>query len=122
MKFDIKKQQLNNIFDSLMKEYENLDFTDKSYDYWDSLKGRYVDDNVINYYEDINEDYEYDNWIFQYQMKPGDSATKYEVPILRYSSYFFQNIESMVQDHFSDLLKEWFKKKYGYYVNKVQKY
>lgn len=122
MKFDIKKQQLNNIFDSLMKEYENLDKNIQSYDYWDSLKGRYVDDDVINYYEDINQDYEDDNWIFQYQMKPGDSATKYEVPILRYSSYFFQNIESMVQDHFSDLLKEWFKKKYGYYVNKVQKY
>jgi hypothetical protein len=89
MNYQIKKEQLQSIFDSMMKEFENLEYTDRSYDYWDSLKSRYVDDNVTNFYKNIDEDYDDDNWIFQYQKTPGDSATKYEVPVLRCSETSF---------------------------------
>lgn len=122
MKYEIKKQKLENIFDSIMKNYENLDSTDRSYDYWDSLKNRYVGDDVKNFYENIDEDFEDDNWTFQYQRTPGDSATKYEVPVLRCSEYRFQNMVSMFGDNWGDLMKEWFHRKYGLYVNLVRLY
>lgn len=122
MNYQISKEKLQVVFDSMMKEYENLEFTDKSYDYWDSLKSRYVDDNVTNFYKNIDEDYDDDNWIFQYQKTPGDSATKYEVPVLRCSEYYVKNIITIFQDNWGNLMKEWFKRKYGLFVNHVRTY
>jgi len=122
MKYSVKKEQLTNIFDSIMKEYENLESIDRSYDYWDSLKSRYVDEDVKNFYKDIDEDYEDDDWILQYQSMPGDSATKNEVPVLRYTEYYFNNIKSMFGDSFEELMKDWFKRKYGLFVNHCRSY
>jgi len=41
--------------------------------------------NVINYYRDIDEDWEDDSWVFQVQYDRGDVGVDFELPILRYA-------------------------------------
>jgi hypothetical protein len=54
MNFNIKYDKLLSTFEKMMVEYSNLDHTEKSYDYWVQEKGRYVDFDVINFYQDID--------------------------------------------------------------------
>ena len=112
MKFTINENRLSEIFSKVMKEYSQLDSTEKSYDYYDYEKSNYVDANVINYYEDLEEDWESDDWIFQVQYERGDWGHGLELPILRYGEYMesgrFMTIKSMFGDYFDPLLKEWF--------------
>ena len=51
-----------------MEPYSNLEYTEKSYDYYNYDYGRYIDLNVINFYHDIEEDYEDDDWVFNIRM------------------------------------------------------
>lgn len=99
-----------------MREYSELDSTEKSYDYYDYEKSNYVDANVINYYEDLEEDWESDDWIFQVQYERGDWGHGLELPILRYGEYMgsgrFMTIKSLFGDYFEPLLKEWFNSTY----------
>ena len=122
MNVNIKHDRLYSVFEVMMKEYSNLDYTEKSYDYWVHEKGGYVDFDVLNFYQDIEEDYENDNWVMQYQSEPGDEGNEEDLPILRYSGYDFKSTESMVGKHFEPLLKEWFEKTYKHKVKTVEKY
>ena len=61
MDVKIKYDKLFSAFEKMMEPYSNLDHTEKSYDYWVQEKGRYVDFDVINFYHDIDEDFEYDD-------------------------------------------------------------
>ena len=72
MDLKIKYDKLYSVFEKLMEPYSNLDHTEKSYDYWVQEKGRYVDFDVINFYQDIENDWEDDDWVMQYQNEPGD--------------------------------------------------
>ena len=74
MDIKIKYDKLFSIFDKVMQPYSNLDHTEKSYDYWVQEKGDYVDWDVLNFYNDIEEDYEDDDWVMQYQSEPGDEG------------------------------------------------
>ena len=58
MDLKIKYDKLYSVFEKLMEPYSNLDHTEKSYDYWVQEKGRYVDFDVINFYHDIDDDFE----------------------------------------------------------------
>jgi len=121
MDVKIKYDKLFSIFDKVMQPYSNLDHTEKSYDYWVSEKGGYVDFDVINFYHDIDEDYEYDDWVMQYQNKPGDIGDEKDLPILTYSpNYSFPNVESMFGQYFEKLLKDWFEKTYGFEVKTIE--
>ncbi len=121
MDVKIKYDKLYSIFDKVMQPYSNLDHTEKSYDYWVQEKGGYVDFDVINFYHDIDEDYEYDDWVMQYQNKPGDEVKKEDLPILTYGpNYSFPNVESMFGQYFERLLKDWFEKTYGFEVKTIQ--
>lgn len=95
-----------------MEDYSKLDSAEKSYDYYDYEKSGYVDANVVNYYEDLEEDWESDDWIFQVQYERGDWGHGLELPILRYTEYMrsgrFMSIKSLFGDLFEPLLKEWF--------------
>lgn len=122
MNVNIKHDRLYSVFEVMMKEYSNLDYTIKSYDYWVQEKGGYVDLDVLNYYEDIEEDWESDDWILQYQDNPGDDVRDEDLPILRYGEYSFKSTESMVGRHFESLLKEWFEKTYKHKVKTIEKY
>ena len=105
-----------------MEPYSNLDHTEKSYDYWVQEKGRYVDFDTTNFYHDIEEDWENDDWVVQYQDEPGDEGVEEDLPILRYGeNYSFPNIETMFNQYFDDLLKDWFKKTYGFEVKTIDK-
>ena len=99
-----------------MREYSELDSTEKSYDYYDYEKSNYVDANVINYYEDLEEDWESDDWIFQVQYERGDWGHGLELPILRYSEHVgtggFGTVKSIFGNLFEPLLKEWFNSTY----------
>ena len=121
MNVNIKYDKLFSAFENMMEEYSNLDYTQKSYDYWVQEKGGYVDWDVLNFYHDIEEDYENDDWVMQYQDKPGDEGREDDLPILRYGKgYSFPTEESMFGHHFDELLKDWFEKVYGYNVKTVE--
>jgi hypothetical protein len=122
MDVKIKYDKLFSAFEKLMVPYSNLDHTEKSYDYWDNEKNRYVDLNVVNFYHDIEEGYEDDDWVMQYQDEPGDEGREEDLPILRYGDgYSFKSEQSMFGHHFDELLKEWFEKVYGYNVKTIEK-
>jgi hypothetical protein len=116
MEYKLTNKQLSNSFKSIMREYSELDSTEKSYDYYDYEKSNYVDANVINYYEDLEEDWESDDWIFQVQYEKGDWGHGLELPILRYSEHMgpggFGNVKSLFGNLFEPLLKEWFNSTY----------
>jgi hypothetical protein len=116
MEYKLTKKQLFNSFKSIMEDYSKLDSAEKSYDYYESEKHRYVDANVDNYYEDLEEDWENDDWIFQVQYERGDWGHGLELPILRYTEYMgsgrFMSIKSLFGDLFEPLLKEWFNSTY----------
>jgi hypothetical protein len=116
MKFIINENRLSEIFSKVMKEYSQLESTEKSYDYYDYEKPGYVDANVINYYRNIDKDWEDDDWIFQVQYDKGDWGKGFETPILRYGEYMgsgrFTSIKLMFGDLFEPLLKEWFNNTY----------
>jgi hypothetical protein len=122
MDVKIKYGKLFSAFEKLMEPYSNLDHTEKSYDYWVQEKGDYVDWDVINFYNDIEEDYEDDDWVMQYQNEPGDEGEEDNLPILRYGEHYsFPNIETMFNQYFDELLKDWFEKIYGYHVKTIEK-
>jgi hypothetical protein len=112
MEYKLTNEQLFNSFKSIMREYSELESAEKSYDYYDYEKPGYVEANVINYYEDLEEDWESDDWIFQVQYERGDWGHGLELPILRYGEYMesgrFMAIKSLFGDYFDPLLKEWF--------------
>jgi hypothetical protein len=123
MNVNIKYDKLFTTFEKIMKEYSNLDHAEKSYDYWDNEKNRYVDLNVVNFYQDIGEGYEDDDWVMQYQDEPGDEGREEDLPILFYGDgHSFPAEESMFGKYFEELLKDWFEKVYGYKVKTVEKY
>ena len=120
MDVKIKYDKLFSTFEKMMEQYSNLDYTEKSYDSWVFEKNRYIDLNVINFYHDIEEDYEEDDWVMQYQDEPGDEGREEDLPILRYGKgYSFPVEESMFGQYFDELLKDWFEKVYGYNVKTV---
>ena len=105
-----------------MEPYSNLDHTEKSYDYWVQEKGGYVDFDVLNFYHDIENDFEDDDWVMQYQVDEGDVGEEEDLPILRYGEHYsFPNIESMFSQYFDELLKDWFEKVYGYNVKTIER-
>jgi hypothetical protein len=116
----IKSKQLSDAFTSMMKGYSDLEHYERSYDYYVHNKGGYVDLDVVNYYKSIDDDYEDDDWILQYQVDPGDHGKKFKLPILRYSEYHFRLLTSMLgESRFEELLGKWFTKTYGWSVNSV---
>lgn len=116
----IKSKQLSDAFTSMMKGYSDLEHYERSYDYYVHNKGGYVDLDVVNYYKSIDDDYEDDDWILQYQVDPGDHGKKFKLPILRYSEYHFRLLTSMLgESRFEELLGKWFTETYGWPVNSV---
>jgi len=116
----IKSKQLSDAFTSMMKGYSDLEHHERSYDYYVHNKGGYVDLDVVNYYKSIDDDYEDDDWILQYQVDPGDHGKKFKLPILRYSEYHFRLLTSMLgESRFEELLGKWFTETYGWPVNSV---
>ena len=121
MNVKLTHNQLKKSFDSLMNEYRDFGHTGKSYDYWVQEKNRYSDINVENFYKDIELDYEDDQWVLQYQEKPGDIGKPNELPILRYGDWEFRNIITMLgKNKFELLLGEWFTDTYGWPVKTVK--
>jgi len=116
MKLKIKDNQIYKLFDSVMRDYAHLESAERSYDWYDYEKHGYVDFNTVNYYEDVEMDWEDDGWIFQVQYEKGDVGVGLELPILRYAEYqgsgIFNNLKSMFGSHFEPLLKEWFNQTY----------
>jgi len=122
MDVKIKYDKLFSIFEKMMEEYTNLDSTTKSYDFYIHELGRYVDLDVLNYYRNIDNDYEDDDWVMQYQDSSGDEGRDEDLPILRYGDgYSFKSEQLMFGNYFDKLLKDWFEKVYGYNVKTIQK-
>jgi hypothetical protein len=120
MDVKIKYDKLFSTFEKMMEQYSNLDYTEKSYDSWVFEKNRYIDLNVINFYHDIEEDYEDDDWVMQYQDEPGDEGRPEDLPILTYGKgYSFPVEESMFGKYFEELFKDWFEKVYGHNVKTI---
>jgi hypothetical protein len=122
MDLKIKYDKLYSSFEKMMKPYSDLTSAVRSYDYWVQENNRYVDLDVLNFYEDIEEDWENDDWTLQYQDTPGDKGGDEDLPILRYGEYWIKNIQSIFGGHFEGLLKDWFEKTYNYKVKTVEKY
>jgi hypothetical protein len=123
MNLNIKYDKLYSIFEKMMKQYSDLELATRSYDYWVQEKSRYVDLDVLNFYEDIDEEaWENDEWILQYQDTPGDEGNDEDLPILRYSEYDFKTLNSIFGDHLNGLLKDWFEKTYNHKVKTVENY
>ena len=121
MDIKIRDNQLMRVFSGMMKEFSELEHAEKSYDYWMEEKQKYSDIYVENFFEDIEFDYEDDQWILQYQKTPGDIGKPEELPILRYGDWRFKNIISILgKDNFERLLGEWFTDIYGLPVKTVK--
>ena len=121
MDIKLSNNQLKKAFASMMLEYSDLEHAEKSYDYWIQEKPGYSDIYVENYYRDIENDYEDDQWVIQYQERPGDIGRPDEVPILRYGEWEFRNIITMLgKDNFERLLGEWYTEVYGWPVKTVK--
>ena len=65
MKYIITESKLQSTFNSIMKEFSELERAEKSYDWYDHDKSRYVDLDTINFYEDGEYDWEDDSWDLQ---------------------------------------------------------
>jgi hypothetical protein len=122
MDVKIKQDGLYSVFEMMMSSCSHLEYTLRSYDYWVQEKNGYVDMDVLNYYDDIDDDWETDSWILQYQDNPGDYVREEDLPILRYAGYFFKDNELIFGKHFEPLLKEWFEKTYKHKVKTMEKY
>ena len=124
MNYTITDNRLLEAFSNLMNQYSDLEVADKVYDYYVYEKGGYVDFNVMNYYKNIDEDWEDDMWILQVQYEEGDIGVGLELPILRYSEWEFRNITPIFGNYFEPLLKEWFNKTYSpkYPIKTVHSY
>jgi hypothetical protein len=122
MNFNVKYDRLYSVFEEMMGEYSNLDSAVRSYDYWVQEKSRYVDLDVLNFYEDYVRGWENDEWILQYQDRPGDEGNDEDLPILRYSESDFKTLNTMFGEYFEPLLKEWFEKTYKHKVKTIEKY
>lgn len=119
MNYEIAQSKLQSIFNKVMEEDSKLAYTRKSYDYWDHDLSNYTDLDVINFYENIDEDYEDDNWLMQYQEDPDLIHSKiYKLPILRIS-WYYKNKEAMFGEHFLPLFKNWFETNYNLPVNTI---
>jgi hypothetical protein len=119
MNYKLKEEQLYTIFKRVMEEYSKLQPTERSYDWYISSKNRYVDLNTINFYEDVEMDWEDDTWILQYQEEQGDVSLKFKVPLLRYDSYMLKTVIGMFRDYFKPLLKRWFEETFKLPVDNV---
>jgi hypothetical protein len=113
MKYTITDDRLLELFSNVMEEYSELEVAERSYDFYNSEKGRYADLDVYNYYKDVEEDWEDDGWILQVQYMKGDAGEGMELPILRYADWWFRTIIPMFGNYFEPLLKEWFNKTYS---------
>ena len=113
MNYTITDNRLLEAFSNLMNQYSDLEVADKVYDYYVYEKNGYVDFSVMNYYKNIDEDWEDDIWILQVQYEEGDIGVGLELPILRYSEWEFRNITPIFGNYFEPLLKEWFNKTYS---------
>ena len=123
MDVKIKYDKLFSAFEKMMEPYSDLESVVRSYDYWVQEEARYVDLDVFNFYEDPDEDWENDDWTLQYQDTPGDEGRDEDLPILRYGTeYSFPNIETMFNQYFDELLKDWFEKTYNHKVKTIEKY
>jgi hypothetical protein len=122
MNVNLKYDKLYSIFEKMMVPYSDLESAVRSYDYWVQEKGRYVDLDVLNFYDDPEEDWENDDWTLQYQDTPGDEGNEEDLPVLRYGDYWIKNIQSIFGKHFEPLLKEWFEKTYNHKVKTIEKY
>jgi hypothetical protein len=114
MEYKVTNEQLLKVFTTVMEPYSNLDEGERSYDFWVQEKNRYVDLDVFNYYENIEEGWEDDSWILQVQYDKGDAGENLELPILRYSEWDFRTISIMFGDYFEPLLKDWFNTVYPF--------
>ncbi len=117
----IKYDKLYSTFETMMEEYSHLDYAEKSYDYWVQEKGDYVEWDVLNFYLDIEDGYEDDDWILQYQDSPGDEGNDEDLPILRYGNWSFKSEQTMFGKYFEELLKDWVEKVYKLEVKTVEK-
>jgi hypothetical protein len=123
MDIKVKNKQLESIFDSMMEEYKFLERAYKDYDYYDQEKNTYVNIGVHNYYKNLEDDWEDDNWILQYLPTSNEYSKEIEIPLLYYSGWFFRNIKDFVGvNNFKGLMKTWFEKNYGLPVNSVNEY
>jgi hypothetical protein len=124
MNYTITDNRLLEAFSNLMNQYSDLEVANKVYDYYVYEKGGYVDFSVMNYYKNIDEDWEDDMWILQVQYEEGDIDVGLELPILRYSEWEFRNITPIFGNYFEPLLKEWFNKTYSpkYPIKTVHSY
>jgi hypothetical protein len=120
MRVIIPDSKLKQSFSSMMRDYSDLEHAEKAYDYWSQERSRYIDFNVVNYYDDIEMDWEDDSWILQYQTEPGDFGEPKQLPILRYGEWYFRNIITLFGvELFESLLGQWFKETYGWEVKTV---
>ena len=120
MKYKIDDKRLKSVFANLMSEWSTLEMAGRSYDFWNQDKGRYADIDVENFYKNVDEDWEDDQWILQYQEGRGDIGENYELPILRYGEWWFRTIIAMFgKELFEELLGDWFQTTYHLPVNSV---
>lgn len=120
MKYIIDDARLKSVFANLMSEWSELEKNERSYDFWNQDKGRYADIDVDNFYMNVDEDWEDDQWILQYQKTPGDVGEGYELPILRYGEWWFRNLIAMFgKNLFEELLGDWFQTTYKLPINSV---
>ena len=93
MDVKIKYDKLFSAFEKMMEPYSDLDHTEKSYDYWVQEKGRYVDFDVFNFYEDPDEDWENDDvWIYLMQWENPWKYSNKELFALEVTEDFIKNL------------------------------
>ena len=123
MKLIITEHQVENIYDSfkkMMGKFSKLDKGERPYDFWVQNRDSYVDYTPINFYNDGEEDWEDDDWVFQYSEVEPYTGNKIGIyPMLQYSEYKLKSIKIIFGPYFDTFLKRWFVETYNLPVNKV---
>lgn len=117
MRILIKENKFKSSFNRLMSEYVGMEPIDRWYEYYDDFKWKEM--NSINFYRDVEVDWEEDYWTFQYLKDyEGDNNPK-KFPRLICDTYQFGNFKNTFGPFFEDLIKEWFEMNYNLPVTSV---
>ena len=112
--------KIYNSFKNMMGKFSKLDKGERSYDFWVQNKNSYVDYTPINFYNDGEEDWDDDDWVFQYAEAEPYTGNKIGIyPMLQYSEYKLRSIKIIFGPYLDTLLKRWFEETYELPVNKV---
>lgn len=107
----INENKIKTTFNHLMSDYVGMEGIERWYEYQEDFEWKTMES--INFYEDPENDWEGDYWLFQYQEEFEGNSDPKIFPRLFFDSYEFGNLKSMFGNLFDELMESWFEENYN---------